>query len=65
MRPERLDVQLAPGTVLSKRGNPAAILKTFRKIGVQFGRNLAVPTLRFRNAGDGDELVGYSTISSE
>jgi hypothetical protein len=32
---------------------------------VEFGRNLAVPALRLLNAGDGDELFAYSTISSE
>lgn len=65
MRPERLDLQLAPSSVISKRRNPPTIFETLRKIGMEFGCNFAVPALRFPDAGDGDELVAYSTISSE
>jgi hypothetical protein len=57
-------MQLAPGAIGGKRENPAAIFETLRKIGVEFGSHFAVAALRLCHAGDGDELVAYSTISS-
>ncbi len=41
-----------------------AIFKTFRKIGVEFGRDLTTTPLRLENAGNGNKLFAYSRISS-
>ena len=64
VRPEFLDLQFAPGTILRQRRQLHAWLKAARNIGVQLHRNFAAASLRLADAGQGNELAGYSRISN-
>jgi len=54
----------APVAVRKEQAQVAAFGKAFRKAGGEFGSNFALATLGFDDAREGDELAGYSTISS-
>jgi hypothetical protein len=65
VRPERLQYQLASPAARVQRENLPTLFEPLRKIGVEFGGNLAAAALRLDRAGDGNELFAYSRISSE
>lgn len=46
-----------------ERPNLPALGKTFREAGKEFDGNFAVPPLRLKDAGDGNELFGYGAAS--
>jgi hypothetical protein len=43
---------------------PQALDESFRNAGVRFNHNFALASLRLDDAGEGDERVVYSRISS-
>ena len=72
MRPEIFDFQFAPGVLHFRQSEQLhSCGETVRDVAVHFGSDLAVPALRFHDAGQGDELAAcfrtqllYSMISS-
>lgn len=64
MKPEGLQFQFAARPVCGERKQPFAFLEALGKICVEFGRDFALPALRFPHAGDGDKFFAYSRISS-
>lgn len=64
MRPEFFELQPAPAPLFIESKQIPPLFETLGKIGMEFGRNLAAAALRFKDAGNGDELFAYSRISS-
>ncbi len=64
MRPKLFNLQLAPRIVFCKREKSHAGVESVWNIRVQLDGNFAVPSLRLEDAGERDELVAYSRISS-
>ena len=60
MRPEFLNLQLAPAIVLRQGEQPQAHPKTVGNIAVQLNCDFAMASLRLSHAGQGDEFAGDS-----
>jgi len=69
MRPQMVELELTPASVGQQRGEPAPLLKLFRKVRKRLDHDFAAAALRPENASDGDEWLvsraGYSMISRE
>jgi hypothetical protein len=64
MRPQSFNLQRAPRSIFRERRELHALAKPVRDIAMNLDRNFAAPSLRLQDARQGDELAGYSRISS-
>ena len=56
--------QFPPAAIGCQARELPPLIEAFRKVGVQLRQNFPSPPLRTQYASDGDEVAGYSTISS-
>jgi hypothetical protein len=60
VRPEFLNLQLAPTSVLRESEQPQAYLEPVGNVAMQLDCDFAMASLRFPHARQGDELASYS-----